>query len=94
MHIHGIQRNTEALNLYAATAAAQAAATRRADEVRKKLVRNASTIAGGLDVASFAISQKQQNNSDPEQEERTRAATKNKELREESDPDGPVSTWA
>jgi hypothetical protein len=94
MHSHGIQRNPEALNLYAAVAAEKAAATQTAAAVRKKLVRSASVIAGGFDKTIFAISQGQQASSDREQEEQAAPASKKTELRKDRKPDISISTWA
>lgn len=46
MHIHGNSMAINAANYYSAAQEARAAATRRAAEVRKKLLRNALEIEG------------------------------------------------
>jgi len=47
MHIHGNSMSINAIDLYSAAQGRKAAAAERAAEVRKRLLKNSSLVAGG-----------------------------------------------
>jgi hypothetical protein len=102
MHVHANHMNPNAASLYSAAEAAKAAATRQAADVRKKLLSEASKIAGQAEATGEGIAmigqgteegssqrQGQQNPRAPGSKEAGR-----KQVADEDQSDQPLSTWA
>ncbi len=93
MHIHGSRMIPDA-GLYAAAAAEKAAAARRASEVRKKLIRNASKLEGEANARRVSMDDQGANeNSGQRQDSGQRPALKKKRTGDQNSA-APISMWA
>jgi hypothetical protein len=97
MHIHSNHMDPNMLNLYAAASAEKAAASKRAAEVRKKLLASASEIKGGLDAEGTLFIDPEKSGQDGRQEqgrERPQPRRTISQNGEEREPKEPISAWA
>ncbi len=92
MHVHGAHLNPNATNLYSAVAAEKTAAAKRAAEVRKKLLSNASEIEGEAEIQATSMTAEENEEDSPPGHNHKRPAKK-KNAAEEGPPDDPISVW-
>jgi hypothetical protein len=97
MHVHTSHINPNAASLYSAAAAAKAAATQRAADVRKKLMTSASKIAGKAEANGkgiFAIAQGTEQGSPQHHGRKNPRAPEKKQAADEDQSGKPLSMWA